>query len=54
MENTPLHSAVHYGDLEMIRGSLVCKADSNARNIPGEIPLQFALTPRSLDDAEAA
>jgi hypothetical protein len=54
MENTPLHSTVHYGDLEMIQGLLECKADLNARNIYGDTPLLFALALGSLEDPEVA
>lgn len=54
MKNTPLHSAVHYGELEMIQGLLECKADLNAWNIYGDTLLLFALALGSLDDPEVA
>lgn len=35
MKNTSLHSAVNYGDLEMIQVLLVCEVDVDALNVFG-------------------
>jgi hypothetical protein len=50
MENTPLHCAVNYGDLEMIQGLLECEADVDALNEFGSTPLLFALAGDRLND----
>jgi hypothetical protein len=40
-ENTPLHSAAHYGDVEMVQVLLDLGADVNVRNERGETPLYY-------------
>jgi hypothetical protein len=54
MENTPLHSAVYYGDLDTIQRLFDCKADVNARNKYGNTPLLFASALHTLDNPEVA
>ncbi|KAF8489915.1 hypothetical protein F5888DRAFT_1951512 [Russula emetica] len=45
-ENTPLHSASFYGDVEMVQELLDLDADVNARNEEGQAPLHYSpLTP---------
>jgi len=44
-ENTPLHSAAYYGDVEMVQELLDLEADVKVRNKPGETPLHY--TPRT-------
>ncbi|KAF8489917.1 hypothetical protein F5888DRAFT_1147957 [Russula emetica] len=45
-ENTPLHSAAYYGDVEMVRELLDLEADVNVRNERGETSLVYiSLTP---------
>ena len=41
-DNTPLHSAAFYGDLEMVQVLLKYKADVNAQNSGGRTPLDSA------------
>jgi ankyrin repeat protein len=43
VEDTPLHSAVSYGDLEMVQVSLEFGVDVNAMNTSGLTPLSYAL-----------
>ena len=45
-ENTPLHSAAYYGDVEMVQKVLDLEADVNLRNKHGQTPLDYcALIP---------
>jgi len=46
-ENTPLHSAACYGDVEMVQKLLYLEADINVRNERGETPLYYILNPSS-------
>ena len=41
-ENSPLHSAAYYGDIEMVRVLLDYGLDVNSRNIRGWTPLYYA------------
>ena len=41
-ENTPLHSAAYYGDLEMVQVLLEYGVDVNAQSSDGQTPLHFA------------
>ena len=41
-ENTPLHSAAYYGDLEMVQVLIECGVDVNSKNSVGSTPLDFA------------
>ena len=48
-ENSPLHSAAFYGDIEMVRVLLDYGVDVNIRNDVGFTPLYFAPNPYSND-----
>jgi ankyrin repeat protein len=52
-ENTPLHSAACYGDLEMVQVLLECGVDVNAQNRFCHTPLCFASTGYSDDPGVA-
>jgi hypothetical protein len=42
VENTPLHSAAFYGDVEMVQEVLDLEADVNVRNKYGQTPLDYS------------
>ena len=43
-ENIPLHSAVYYGDLEMIQVLLECGVDVNSKNGVGFLSARLGVT----------
>ena len=51
---SPLHSAVNFGDLEMVRVLVELKADINARSISGRAPLHIASVGESNATSEVA
>jgi hypothetical protein len=53
-ENTPLHSAAYYGDLEMVQVLLDYGVDVNAQNGIGDTPLDYASSNGHRNDAGVA
>ena len=53
-ENTPLHSAAFYGDLEMVQVLLDYGVDVNAQNGNGDTPLDYASSNGHRNDAGVA